>query len=112
MTAKCRTMPAIRGMHPAKWRRHPAKCRPKYKYKVKFKYKTKININAIMPGIVPTPLTLGAFAAMGMDEEQVHQTMGAANPRGLNSPDEVAGLALFLLSEKADRLTGQIIMMN
>lgn len=73
---------------------------------------TKININAIMPGIVPTPLTLGAFQAMGMDEKQVHETMGAQNPRGLNSPKEVAGLALFILSAEADRLTGQIIAMS
>ncbi len=73
---------------------------------------SKLNINAILPGIVPTKLTLGAFEAMGMTEQQVHETMGAANPRGLNSPEEVADLALFLLSEKADRLTGQIITMN
>jgi len=73
---------------------------------------SKLNINAILPGIVPTKLTLGAFEAMGMTEQQVHETMGAANPRGLNSPEEVADLALFLLSKKADRLTGQIITMN
>jgi len=73
---------------------------------------TKISINALLPGIVPTPLTLGAFKAMGMDEKQVHETMGPQNPRGLNSPEEVARVALFLLSEEADRLTGQIITMN
>lgn len=68
--------------------------------------KTKININAIMPGVVPTPLTLGA---MGMNEQQVREKWGPLFPRGLNTAEEVAKLALFLLSEEADRLTGQVI---
>lgn len=72
---------------------------------------TKININAIMPGTVPTPLTLGAFKAMGMAEDQVLKRL-EANPRGLNSPEYVAGVALFLLSEQGDRLTGQIVAIS
>ena len=35
-----------------------------------------ININCILPGIVPTELTLGAFRAMGMDESAVHENTG------------------------------------
>jgi NAD(P)-dependent dehydrogenase (short-subunit alcohol dehydrogenase family) len=74
--------------------------------------KTKININAVLPGIVPTPLTLGAFKAMGMDGEKTLAGMAKQNPRGLNSTENVAGVVLFLLSAEADRLTGQIITMS
>ncbi len=72
---------------------------------------TRININAIMPGMVPTPLTLGAFNALGMDAEKMLEGMNATNPRGLNSPDQVAKVALYLLSEDADRITGQVMTM-
>jgi len=73
---------------------------------------TKININAIMPGIVPTPLTLGAFSAMGMDVDKMVEGIKASNPRGINSPENVAGVALFLLSDAADRLTGQFLQLS
>jgi len=70
---------------------------------------TKINVNAILPGVVLTPLTLGAFKAMGRDEDQMREGIAASNPRGLSSPEAVAEVALFFLSESADRLTGQIL---
>jgi 3-oxoacyl-[acyl-carrier protein] reductase len=70
-----------------------------------------ININCILPGIVPTELTLGAFRAMGMDEKAVHDTMGSQNPRGLNSPEEVAKVASFILADEFDRITGQVFTM-
>jgi len=70
-----------------------------------------ININCILPGIVPTELTLGAFRDMGMDENAVHEMLGTKNPRGLNTPEEVAKVAGFILSDEADRLTGQIFTM-
>ncbi len=71
-----------------------------------------ININCVLPGICPTELTLGAFRAMGMDEQAVHDTMGPRNPRGLNSPEEVAQVACFLLADETDRITGHVITMD
>ena len=73
---------------------------------------TKINVNALLPGIVPTTLTINAFKAMGLGEEEVVASLGARNPRGLNSAAEVAKVACWILSEEADRLTGQLITMN
>lgn len=73
---------------------------------------TKININALLPGIVATPLTINAFAAMGLGEQEVQASLGARNPRGLNTQEEVAKVACWILSEEADRLTGQLITMN
>ena len=74
--------------------------------------KTRINVNAIMPNVVLTPLTLGAFKAMGMDENQMAEGIKAGNPRGLSSPEVVAGVALFLLSEQADRINGNIVHLS
>jgi len=73
---------------------------------------TKIAINAILPGIVPTKLTKGAFESMGAAGDEMLAALGAGNVRGLNTQEEVARLALFVLSDEADRLNGQIIMMN
>ena len=71
-----------------------------------------ININCILPGIVPTELTLGAFREMGMDEKAVDEMLGSQNPRGLNSPEEVAKVASFLLADESDRITGQVFTME
>jgi NAD(P)-dependent dehydrogenase (short-subunit alcohol dehydrogenase family) len=73
--------------------------------------KAKININAVMPGIIPTPLTLGAFKNMPAGDKML-KALEMSNPRGLNSPENVAALVLFILSKEADRLTGQVISMN
>jgi 3-oxoacyl-[acyl-carrier protein] reductase len=73
---------------------------------------TKISVNAILPGIVGTKLTKGFFESQGMDGKEMLTALGAANPRGLNTPEEVAGVALFLLSSEGDRLKGQILMMD
>ena len=73
---------------------------------------TKINVNAILPGIVGTKLTKGFFESQGMNGEEMLTALGAANPRGMNTQEEVAGVALFMLSSEADRLKGQILMMD
>lgn len=70
---------------------------------------TRICVNAIMPGVVFTPLTVGAFQGLGRDPKQMEEAMKASNPRGLSSPEAVASVALFLLSEQADRITGNVV---
>ena len=72
---------------------------------------TKININCILPGIVPTKLTKGFFEASGAGDVML-QALAAANPRGLNTQAEVATVALFLLSSDADRINGNVIVLN
>jgi NAD(P)-dependent dehydrogenase (short-subunit alcohol dehydrogenase family) len=70
--------------------------------------KTKININAINPNMTDTPLTRDAFKAIPNGEKMLEQA-AAAKPLGINTPDNVAKLALFLVSDDAERLTGQFI---
>ena len=54
----------------------------------------------------------GMFREMGMDEKAVDEMLGSQNPRGLNSPEEVAKVASFLLSDESDRITGQAFNME
>jgi 3-oxoacyl-[acyl-carrier protein] reductase len=73
---------------------------------------TKININLVLPGIVPTKLTKGAFEGLGEVGEQMLQDLGKGSPYGLNTQEEVAKVALWLLSDEAKRLNGQILAMG
>lgn len=70
--------------------------------------KTKLNINAINPNMTDTPLTRDAFNAIPNGDKVLEQ-MAASKPLGINTPENVAKLALFLVSDDATRLTGQII---
>ncbi len=68
----------------------------------------KINVNCMTPqGVVLTPLTLGAFAAMPGGLQALEQIK--MMPRGVNTPELVAKVALFMVSDDAERLSGQII---
>ncbi len=64
-----------------------------------------ININAIGPGSTTTPLTEGFFSLPGLEESFLDRT-----PLGrFGRPEDIAKVALFLASEYADWVTGQII---
>ena len=73
---------------------------------------TKININLVLPGIVPTKLTKGAFESMGEAGEQMLKDLGAGSPWGLNTQEEVARVVLWFLSDEAKRLNGQVLAMG
>ena len=73
---------------------------------------TKITTNLILPGIVPTKLTKGAFEGMGEVGEQMLASLGDSSPWGLNTQEEVARVALWFLSDEAKRMNGQILAMS
>jgi NAD(P)-dependent dehydrogenase (short-subunit alcohol dehydrogenase family) len=67
-----------------------------------------ININAIGPGSTMTPLTEGFFSLPGLAEGFLDRT-----PLGrFGRPEDIAKVALFLASEYADWITGQIIYVD
>ncbi|PQA80477.1 3-oxoacyl-[acyl-carrier-protein] reductase [Limnohabitans sp. TS-CS-82] len=62
-----------------------------------------ITVNALAPGRVETPMVLGA-------PEQANSAVVATTPlRRLGKPVEVADACLFLTSQKADFITGQVV---
>jgi NAD(P)-dependent dehydrogenase (short-subunit alcohol dehydrogenase family) len=72
----------------------------------------RIRVNALLPGGVETPIWRGVpffqqlVAAEG-SEEAAFAKMGMANPLGrYATPEEIAGLAAFLLSDDCSYVTG------
>jgi meso-butanediol dehydrogenase / (S,S)-butanediol dehydrogenase / diacetyl reductase len=68
-----------------------------------------IRVNSISPGSIRTPMLARAAAHFGpeLPEETVFERFGAAHPlRRIGTPEEVAELAAFLVSDKAGFCTG------
>ncbi|HDN98136.1 MAG TPA: 3-oxoacyl-[acyl-carrier-protein] reductase [bacterium] len=68
--------------------------------------KAGINVNAISPGYIMTPMTEKL-------SEKIKEEIKNRIPLGrFGKPEEVAELALFLASEKANYITGQVIRVD
>ena len=67
----------------------------------------QIRANVIAPGLVDTDQPRGEFSDSDMD--RLWQTLPLA---GKTEPSDIADMALFLLSDKARRITGQILHVN
>jgi meso-butanediol dehydrogenase / (S,S)-butanediol dehydrogenase / diacetyl reductase len=71
-----------------------------------------IRVNALLPGTIMTPLTLKAAEDLGNKEEAMKH-MTSTHPIGrLGEPEEVAKVALFLLSDDASFVTGASIAVD
>lgn len=68
----------------------------------------RINVNAIAPGLIATPMTQKRLD----DPEQREKSMQNIPWRRPGRPEEIAGLAVFLASDAADYVTGQIFVMD
>lgn len=67
-----------------------------------------IRVNAIAPGLVDTPL-----AALLNQTEPIHAAFVENAPLGrTGSPDDVAGVALFLASDDASWMTGDLVRVD
>lgn len=69
----------------------------------------KIRVNCISPGLVETPMLEETVRLLGSRFLEKEQKM---YPLGIGSPENIAQLAVFLLSEKAAWLTGQNILQS
>jgi 3-oxoacyl-[acyl-carrier protein] reductase len=63
-----------------------------------------VTVNAVAPGIIATPTSADAFGP-----EQIAQLVPLSRA---GTPEEVADLVGFLMSEKAGYITGQVIPIN
>ncbi|MCW2856438.1 MAG: family NAD(P)-dependent oxidoreductase [Marmoricola sp.] len=67
-----------------------------------------IRVNAIAPGLVITPLTEGIQMVPGVQEDYVENTpLGRAG-----TPEEIADAAVYLSSERAAWITGEVLDIN
>lgn len=67
-----------------------------------------VRVNAIGPGTIDSEMAQGVYA-----DERAHRTILSRTPMGrLGTPEEVAGVALFLASDDAAFVTGKTIFVD
>ena len=90
---------------------HPAYCASKagsvaLMKQMAVEYAPKIRVNAICPGPVDTPLLWDSAKAFKNPEAAVENAGKATLMKRLGQPEDVASLALFLVSDEASWITG------
>ncbi|MCX6736068.1 MAG: SDR family NAD(P)-dependent oxidoreductase [Candidatus Parcubacteria bacterium] len=67
----------------------------------------KINVNAVAPGAIETPGASGAMA-----EETKQQMIAGIPAKRYGQPEDIANAVVFLASDKADYITGQVLVVD
>ncbi|HEY3963593.1 MAG TPA: SDR family oxidoreductase [Planctomycetaceae bacterium] len=67
----------------------------------------QVRVNSVLPGAVETPMT-----DQLLGDSAVRERMAAVYPLGLGQPADIAGVIEFLLSDNANWITGQQIVVD
>ncbi|KAH6977585.1 BcABA4 [Ilyonectria sp. MPI-CAGE-AT-0026] len=73
--------------------------------------KRNVRVNAVAPGYIVTPMTAIASKAMNLGPDEMGPVQAAALGRP-GQPHEVANLVVFLLSDEASYMTGNVIAID
>lgn len=96
---------------------HPAYCASKAAALALMKqmavdYAPKVRVNAICPGPVDTPLLWDSAQAFNDPETAVEKAKEATLLKRLGTPEDIAKLALFMVSEDSSWITGTAITID
>jgi NAD(P)-dependent dehydrogenase (short-subunit alcohol dehydrogenase family) len=72
-----------------------------------------IRVNAIMPGLMDTPLVDRHKDAFGGDREKMRRARGERVPmKRMGEPWDIANTSVFLVSDAAKYITGQVLAVD
>src|SRR6202012_3568056 len=71
-----------------------------------------VAVNAIAPGNTETPLNIGDRQGPGSDEILARKALSTPSGRIYSPPEEIAEVALFLVSEKVRAMHGSVIIVD
>lgn len=72
-----------------------------------------VTVNALAPGTIDTPQLAVDATAMGLTLDEAKAVFAASNPIGrIASPEEIARSVVYLCSERAGALVGQVLQPN
>lgn len=74
--------------------------------------KKQINVNAVAPGAIDTPGASQPDQPRTAAEETRKQTIAAIPLNRMGVPDDIAQAVLFLASDKANYITGQVLVVD
>jgi len=69
----------------------------------------KIRVNAVAPGMVKTQITLNTIETLGSEQIKADESK---YPLGYGAPEDVANPVVFLLSDAAKWITGEILTLD